>query len=86
MTFVFGSDGSNNRSGWKACVNSVTVYSLDTAWNASFIMYPVSVTPGVETTLKIRWSRDNADGRADVLRNNVSSDVGRSHRSLTIFD
>lgn len=86
LTFVFRSDGSGNRSGWKACVNSVTVYSLDTAWNAGFMMYPVAVTPGVETTIKIQWSRDSANGRADVLRNNVSTDVGRSHRSLTIFD
>lgn len=86
LTFVFKSDVSGNRSGWKACVNSVTVYRLETAWNAGFMMYPVNVTPGVETTIKIQWSRDSTGGPPGVLRNNVSSDVDRSHRSLTIFD
>lgn len=86
LTFWFTSDSSVNNTGWEACVNSVSVYSLDTAWNASFTMYPVTVTPGVETTIKIRWSRDSSGGNADVLRNNVASDLDRSHRSLTIFD
>ncbi|QAA81278.1 hypothetical protein EI546_05850 [Aequorivita sp. H23M31] len=86
LTFVFRSDVSNTRPGWKACVNSVTVYNLDTAWNSSFVMYPVEVIPGEETTIKIQWSRDSSDGQADVLRNNVTSEAERSHRSLTIFD
>lgn len=86
LTFVFRSDSSGARPGWKACVNSVSVYSLDTAWNASFTMFPVMVSPGIETTIKIKWSRESLGGDADVLRNNVASDAERSHRSLTIFD
>lgn len=91
LTFRFRSDGLFNYSGWEACRTSGVgppppSYSLDTAWNAGFTMYPVSVTPGVLTTIKIRWLRDGNTGLPNVLRNNVSSNKDRSHRSLTIFD
>lgn len=91
LNFVFTSDGATTRPGWEACVTSSvgpppSGYSLDSAWNAGFTMYPVSVTPGVQTTININWSRNGNPGLADVLRNNVSSNADRSHRSITIFD
>lgn len=57
---------------------------LETAWNAGITMFPVSVTPGVETTIKVRWLRDG--NYVNVLRNNVATDPNRSHRNLTIVD
>ncbi len=55
------------------------------AWNASLNMFPVSVTPGVSTTLKIQWARE-AVALAQALRCDVASDPSGAHRSLTIFD
>lgn len=88
LYFVFKS-GAITRRGWEACVSSVeepSDYSLDTAWNAGLVMYPVNVTPGVETTIKVRWSRNGNSNLPYILRNNVNSEADRSHRSLTIFD
>lgn len=55
------------------------------AWNASLNMFPVSVTPGVSTTLKIQWARDAAYS-PKTLRCNVASDPSGAHRALTVFD
>lgn len=55
-----------------------------TAWNAQFVMYPVTVTAGTPTTLKIQWLRDGiTPGNA---RNQVAGSPDFSHRNLTIFD
>lgn len=88
LFFVFTSDVSITYQGWEACVTSSvepppTGYSLDTAWNAGFSMYPVAVTPGVATTIKILWRRLGSS--PSVLRNNVT-DTNRFHRNLTVFD
>jgi hypothetical protein len=55
-----------------------------TSWNAHFTMFPVTVTPGVSTTLKIQWSR-NGNYPAHVY-NYVTALPNSSHRSLTILD
>lgn len=55
------------------------------AWNAGLNMFPVTVTPGVSTTLKVQWSRD-ALAYAKTLRCDVVSDPDGAHRSMTIFD
>ena len=88
LYFVF-KGGITTRRGWEACVSSIEApsdFSLDTAWNAGLTMYPVNVTPGVETTIKVRWSRNGNNNLPYILRNNVNSEADRSHRSLTIFD
>ena len=81
LTFQFTSDVNINSLGWEACVTSN--YRIDTAWNAGFTMYPVSVTPGVPTTIKVLWRRDG--NVPSVLRNNAT-DANRSHRNITILD
>ena len=91
LTFRFTSDSSISYRGWEACTTSGVgpsppAYSLDTAWNAGFTMFPVSVTPGVPTTIKLQWLRDGNPGLPNVIRNNASSEKDRCHRSLTIFD
>ncbi|AFL81685.1 hypothetical protein Aeqsu_2225 [Aequorivita sublithincola DSM 14238] len=92
LTFVFTSDTNTRRAGWEASVTSsiagppTSGYSLDTAWNTGFTMYPVQVTPGVETIISIQWLRDGNPGLPKVLRNNVNTNRQRSHRNLTIID
>lgn len=54
------------------------------AWNAHFTMYPVTVTPGVSTTIKIQWMRDGISMGA--VRCRPTTDPDYSHRNLTIFD
>ena len=54
------------------------------SWNAHFTMFPVSVTPGVSTTLKIQWMR-SGNFPASVF-NSVNSSPNDSHRNLTILD
>jgi hypothetical protein len=58
---------------------------LVTAWNAHFSMYPVTVTPGVPTTIKIQWMRDGISMGA-AARCRPAADPDYSHRNLTIFD
>lgn len=89
-----GSGSNNANRGRSNVIDDVTifgdtpvgypVFNLDTAWNAGFTMYPVTVTPGVETTISIQWMRDGKNPRA--LQNNVSTDGERFHRSLMIMD
>lgn len=54
------------------------------AWNASIGMFPVSVTPGVLTTLKIQWCRGGVS--PNTLRCDVESAPDYCHRNLTIYD
>jgi len=54
------------------------------SWNAQFVMYPVAVTAGVSTTLKIQWMRNGSYTR--TLLNNASTSKNDSHRNITIFD
>lgn len=58
--------------------------NLSTAWNAHFTMYPVAVTPGVSTTIRIQWMRDGISMSAARCRPTASPDY--AHRNLTIFD
>lgn len=55
-----------------------------TAWNASFNMYPISVTPGITTQIKIKWMRGGE--YPSYLRCNVKSQADFSHRNLTIYE
>ena len=54
------------------------------SWNAQIAMFPVAVTPGVSTTLKMQWMRDGLLPRR--LTNKVAGQSDSSHRSMTIFD
>lgn len=63
----------------------ISYSAVITAWNASLNMFPVSVTPGVPTTLKVQWARE-AVFYPQSLRCNVASDPSGNHRSLTILD
>lgn len=56
-----------------------------TAWNVGLNMFPISVTPGVETTIKIQWSRD-AVYNARPIHCFPATDPGGSHRNLTVLD
>lgn len=58
--------------------------SSSTGWNAHFTMYPVSVTAGVSTTIKIQWMRDGYAPRR--AQNYVTTFPNYSHRNLTIYD
>ncbi len=67
--------------------------SILTAWDASFTMFPVTVTPGVSTTISIRWKALTRLGNLygstinPIVRCDSSpSGSGMSHRSLTIID
>lgn len=55
-----------------------------TAWNAHFTMYPLTVTPGTSTTVKIQWMRSGIF--TSTVNNAASSQKNYSHRSLTILD
>lgn len=54
------------------------------SWNAHITMFPVTVTPGTPTTLKIQWQRQGVF--PTTLLNPVNSHPEGAHRSLTIFD
>ncbi len=60
------------------------VYGGGTAYNAQFAMYPLAVTAGVSTTIKIQWMRDGA--LAGPVYNYVSTQKNFSHRNLVILD
>jgi len=57
-----------------------------TAWNASINMFPVNVTPGVSTTLKIQWQRGGVRSGQQTLFNNVGTQPEFSHRNLTVYE
>lgn len=59
--------------------------NIVSAWNAHFTMYPVQVTPGVSTTIKIQWMRDGLSVGGNARCRPVAS-PDYSHRNLTIFD
>ncbi|GGD86838.1 hypothetical protein [Planktosalinus lacus] len=58
--------------------------SLTVSWNSSINMFPVIVTPGTSTTLKIQWNIGGIDPQAHYCA--VSSLPDSSHRVLTILD
>jgi hypothetical protein len=60
------------------------VDGIQSSWNASFAMYPISVTPGTSTTIKIQWRRDG--NFTSDLYNFCGTQKDVSHRNLTIFD
>lgn len=51
-------------------------------WSTGIAMFPVSVTPGLPTTLNIQWQRDGA-GTIDCT---PATSPESNHRSLTVFD
>ncbi len=60
--------------------------TIVSAWNAHFTMYPVTVTSGTSTTIKIQWMRDGFGLGSKAARNRVTTNPDYSHRSLTIYD
>jgi len=60
--------------------------SAGQAWNQQMTMFPVDVTPGVPTTLKMQWRMGGNVSTSHTSLNNVNSEPDRSHRSLTIYD
>lgn len=58
--------------------------SIVTSWNSSINMFPVAVTPGVPTTLKIQWNIGGVVPQTHFC--SVSSLPDSSHRVLTILD
>jgi hypothetical protein len=66
------------------CTDYDDAKGVATAWNAHFTMFPVSVTTGTSTTIKVQWMR--AGFAPTSVRNRVVTDANYSHRSLTIFD
>lgn len=62
-----------------------------TGWNAHFTMFPITVTPGVSTTISVQWRSDTFLGNFSpstvnpIVFCNPASDTF-SHRSLTILD
>lgn len=75
--------GSNSLSTDYAWYNNT--HYIATGWNLHMNMFPVSVTPGVSTTIKLQW-RSNSTGSSHQTLNNVSSNPGAHHRNLTIID
>jgi len=62
-------------------------FELSTSWNAQIAMYPVAVTPGTSTTLKMQWRRIFVSGNNGIeLYNSASALRDSSHRVLTILD
>ncbi len=59
-------------------------YGTATSWNAHFTMYPITVTPGVSTTIKIQWMRSGL--YPTTLNNACATQKNYSHRNLTIWD
>lgn len=72
-------DSDEDNSGW------ITRQSVITGWSVGLNMFPVSVTPGVPTTLKIQWSRI-AVANARPIHCNPQSSPNSAHRNLTIYD
>jgi hypothetical protein len=65
---------TNENDGWGGWI---------TAWNVS-LSGPITVTPGVSTTIKIQWKNCLADSK---IKNYVATDAdGTSHRTLTILE
>lgn len=64
--------------------DDVTGLRIGTSWNASINQFPVNVTPGQSTTLKIQWLRNGLF--ATDLQNWVSTLSDASHRNMTILD
>lgn len=58
--------------------------SVGVSWNAHFSMFPITVTAGTSTTIKIQWRRDG-NVTAPII-NNANSERDYCHRNLTIFD
>ena len=64
--------------------DDATGLRIGTAWNASINNFPVTVTPGQSTTLKIQWLRNGLF--ATDLQNWVTTLPEGSHRNMTIMD
>lgn len=54
------------------------------SFNVFFSMYPVTVTAGVSTRIRIEWRRDGVT--LGTVYNNCNSEKDYCHRNLTIFD
>ena len=57
---------------------------VSSAYNVSMNNYPVAVTPGVSTTIKVQWRIGGIN--TGTARNFVVSNPDYSHRNLTILD
>jgi hypothetical protein len=59
------------------------VAGVVTAWNAQIIM-PITVTPGVSTTIDVQWNIDGVTTAQTFC--NAATDLDWSHRSLIIME
>lgn len=71
-------------AGFTNIASDVDYLVVATPWNSRMVMYPVSVTPGVSTTLKIQWRRDGQ--HPYTLYCAPTSLPDNSHRSITVLD
>lgn len=60
------------------------IWGGGSGWNAQFTMYPLAVTAGVSTTIKIQWMRNGVT--VGTIYNYVSTQKNYSHRNLVIID
>jgi len=60
------------------------VTGVASAYNVFMNMYPVTVTAGSSTTIKVQWYRGGTS--PDIIYNNCNTHAAYSHRSMTIWD
>ena len=70
--------------GFTTLATDVDYLVVATPWNARMAMYPISVTPGQSTTIKVQWRRDGQNPLSLFCMSSSLPEV--SHRSITIFD
>ena len=70
--------------GFTTMATDVDRSSSITAWNSKMAMYPVTVSPGVATSIYVEWRK--AGKNPATLRCNPVSTPARSHGSITILD
>jgi len=70
--------------GTGALTTDATDFTSLSAYNLQMVSYPVSVTPGVSTTIKVQWARG---GRVlNEVRNWAATESGYTHRNIFIMD
>ena len=75
------------------CMSAAEDYDMDdlgdqnltSGWNVNMVFYPVTVTPGVSTTINIQWNYFCIYGTTSIL-NLCNTQKNYCHRSMTIWD
>lgn len=80
-TNTMGTDIRANGSG----VFGNLTYSVTTSWNAN-ILLPITVTPGVATTIQIQWETGEPGGTLSTVQNLCNSLTDISHRTLVVME